>query len=297
MSISARAVTTATCGKAILVGEHAVLYGATAIAIPLPKLSFRLETILTNDETRGFFFDGQPVNSVVDKVIQLACQKLQVNASRLHINAYSEIPVGAGLGSSAALCVGLVKNLMYLSDQPLEEDAIVRLATELEHTFHGESSGLDCAVVTHAKPVAFMRAKTPRFLEEPIPTGFLLIDSLKRSSTQTMIEKAAIHFSEHPSLTIEFDGITQRMEQAISQKNEVAIAREINTAQKYLSLIDVVGEMQEIVDVCLASGAAAAKVTGAGGGGCILCYAPLNKPEVIQSLAKKLPSARIYNVD
>ena len=289
-------ISVATVGKAILAGEHAVLYGASALAIPLPLLKLNLEIQTCEIGEARFLFDNQAVNGTVKEVILSACKKFNINPETIQVCATSDIPIGAGLGSSAALCVGLVQAFAKIQDLALDHRKVYELATELENRFHGQSSGLDCAVVTYQKPLLFKRHHQPEFVDFELPKGFFLIDSLKRTATQIMVDRTARHFQNDSTLAGQFDDCCNLTITALHQKSPDLLAQSIRQLHHLHNKIEIVGELNEIIDVSLECGALAAKITGAGGGGCILCYAPDKTEQVYENMRQKLPNTKVFRI-
>ena len=135
-------------GKAILCGEHFVVHGAPAIALPLPGLVLELARSSTSDARRPTP-DARLVGawSRAREALGLA------PARDFPFDIRSTIPQGAGLGSSAALSVargGAAADEAGASLLPAE---VVAAATRVELAFHGRSSGLDPAVVALGTPI------------------------------------------------------------------------------------------------------------------------------------------------
>lgn len=140
-------------GKWIFAGEHSVLRGKKALAFPMDQ--FALELKFTPNE-KDHLEINTPGNT--DQEIQIIrtltdrCFGDSVPQGVLSIE--STIPMGAGLGSSAALCVAFAKWRSHVNPQYSILDEI-QWATDLENQFHGKSSGLDVAVIAHQRPILF----------------------------------------------------------------------------------------------------------------------------------------------
>ena len=129
-------------GKVILLGEHAVVYGRPALVAGVPRR-------LTVTITAG---DGPRVDSPVAADDQRPVQLLVAVARHFGLapeglvaRVDSELPAGAGFGSSAALVVAMVRAMALAAGQSMEVPALLRLGRELEAMFHGVSSGVDPA--------------------------------------------------------------------------------------------------------------------------------------------------------
>lgn len=175
-------------GKWVLSGEHSVLRGVEAVALPHPEYRLKLEW----QEAEGWGFEVVPIDadSMVRAMIGQIERKTRLDLiSRLsgRLTMKSTIPVGSGLGSSAALCVGVVR---WLNETVLKEALLSELetATELEDVFHGKSSGMDVAVVSRARAIRFVSGQAPVELELKRLPHFTFHDTGRRSSTRRCIE-------------------------------------------------------------------------------------------------------------
>lgn len=260
------------CGKFILAGEHAVVYGARALAAPL--FSRTIEIHLHPDGQDHFTLNGRPVSepAIID-LLQNAKKIFDVN-HHIAFECTAKIPVGAGLGSSAALCVALVRALAAHSGRELSPDQVSRHANELEKIFHGSPSGLDSATVAQARCLIFSKKEGIRLLPKtlPRPFHFLLIDTGERSSTRLMIEKAAPYFQqERENKVALFDHLTDDSERALLEGDSGLMAGAFRRSYTALEAAGVVTErMKFLTDQLYALGITAVKPTGAGGGGCLL---------------------------
>ncbi len=162
-------------GKWILAGEYSVLKGFPALAFPLPSRFMEL-----NYEKAGSFFLKKPahppagdkgalVSSEVSlrlhKVFALVLDQALKNISKTRadlkglINFKSCILPGVGMGASAVICV-LIGKLFYKLKW-LKKSELFSFCHSLENHLHGQSSGLDIAVVLTGKPVRFVTSSPP----------------------------------------------------------------------------------------------------------------------------------------
>jgi mevalonate kinase len=141
---------TAACAKAIVCGEHFVLHGCPAIAVPVPERSLRLV-----QDCRG---STQPSKGGGGTRL-LQAWNLARSAFGLHeatdfpFAVESSIPQRAGLGSSAALSVALSRAAAAEAGLAPSPREIVLAATAVEAAFHSRSSGIDPAAVALAHPL------------------------------------------------------------------------------------------------------------------------------------------------
>ncbi|MDR3607941.1 MAG: hypothetical protein P4M08_11255 [Oligoflexia bacterium] len=274
-------------GKWVLAGEHAVLRGVSAIAIPHPEFSLRLSFV----PEPGLPLQVSPVSAqtVVDEILQSVRDEEQAEDRTFTLpegwlEIDSTIPIGAGLGSSAALCVAiarwLAKNLRIETAQ-----AIYEFATRLEHRFHGRSSGMDVAVINADEPISFsMKGQKPLGIRT-LPK-FTFHDTEVRARTSDCVAQVVQLREKDPAQAMRLDeamGEASRLAmEGLIRYNHASegasgaaalelVARAMREAQKcYYSWDLVPVEAREIEAKLLAEGALAVKLTGAGGGGMLV---------------------------
>jgi len=161
-------------GKIILFGEHAVVYGRPALAVPVTQVHANVE--VTDSSHAGIWIDASDINlhtelntlpsdhpiaSVIHNLFFLSRISQFPN---LNINITSTIPVASGLGSGAAVTVALTRALSARIHYPMTDEEVNSFAYEIEKLHHGTPSGIDNTVVTYAKPVYFVK-------QSPSPLG------------------------------------------------------------------------------------------------------------------------------
>jgi mevalonate kinase len=293
--------------KAILTGEHAVVYGARALAMPLRGLSISARLLppprMPSDESArpSMTLNGQSVPEHVRGALDDAMKLLHIPPRAFHVEGTSSIPPGGGLGGSAALSVMILRLLHQAQGETISPAQLAREAQSIEARFHGNPSGLDTTVVAMEVPVLFQRACPI----EPIalsaaraPWRFAVIDSTLRASTSAMIERCAKAFggSEGDRRIAHFDALTLRARDTLDNGDTETMAAIMNENQ---SLLDEIGAghpaLTEIIDKCRRAGAPAAKITGAGGGGAILVLLGRERDtETFNRLVSELHGLRVY---
>jgi mevalonate kinase len=274
-------------GKWVLAGEHAVLRGASAVALPHPEFNLKLRFTPATRDSGGKTLQVVPASAqgVVDDVLQsLDDQWREEERSFLRpagkLEVISTIPIGAGLGSSAALCVALTR--WFGEPLRIAADAHFEFATQLEHRFHGRSSGMDVAAIISAEPISFMRGQRPKTLGVKRIPKFTFHDTGLRARTSDCVLKVENFREESPTLAMKVDeqmGTASRlaMEGLIafdSGQRETGLrvlAQAMKQAQDCFYAWELVpGAGKKIEEDLLAQGALATKITGAGGGGMVV---------------------------
>lgn len=298
---------TTACGKAIIVGEHAVVYGTHAVAIPLHQMRFRFHM-----SQRPLRFDGTPevhlklaghegsprLQAVVIKAMSL----LGIEPFSLDGETHSTLPIGAGLGSSATLCVAVLRALSEALTIDLSPTRLAEYANELEKSFHGNPSGLDTAVVAFERPVLFAKSQAIEII--PIPSHlsceFVLIDSNIRASTMAMIRIAQPYFTGScgEQRLARFDRLSLAAHESLKTSDIEALAMSMNECGDLLEEVGVVPPtLKDMIVRTRELGALAAKTTGAGGGGVIIgLLHPEQSDEQYQRIQQQFKGHGIYRV-
>ena len=157
-------------GKVILFGEHAVVYGQPAIAIPVTQLRARATLTPKISGEPGELrilapdvgLDSLWEHLTPDNPIRAAVTEVKSALGIDHIPACiikvtSTVPIASGLGSGAAVSVAVIRALSGFLGNPLPDEQVSALAFEVEKIHHGTPSGIDNTVVTYAQPVYFVQ--------------------------------------------------------------------------------------------------------------------------------------------
>lgn len=298
----------AACGKAIIVGEHAVVYGAQAVAIPVKSLVTELTISPTRRQDFHLLLGSLPLNRQhlrhLKAVVLDAFKVLQLRPFPLAIKFRSNSLMGAGLGSSAALSVALIRLLGSWAGRRLTDFQVARLANYLELRFHGNPSGLDTAVAACATPILFQRNQPPtriniaRIAGGRYPWRFVLVDSGVRASTLAMLNRAMPWFQRERDCLKKFSYHARTVASALSRGKFQPVATAMNRVDAMLREAGITtAHLIEIIENVKALGVPAAKSTGAGGGGCVLSLLhPQHAHEQLQKIKNIYGAERVYEV-
>lgn len=274
-------------GKIILFGEHAVVYGRPAIAIPLPQL--RATAVVAAASQPGIRLIAPDLGQDVmlseappDDPIAAVIRQVQTAVARPHlpdmtITVSSQIPVASGLGSGAAITAAVVRALAeFLGAAHLATPAWVSALTyEVEKIHHGTPSGIDNTVVSYEMPVYFVRQQ-PKNHIEPFaaarPIHLLVGDTGVRSSTKVAVGDVRRHWQEAPArFEALFDGcgrIATAARNAIEMGDIPALGPLMVENHALLQEMTVSSpELDRLVTAAQQAGALGAKLSGAGRGG------------------------------
>jgi mevalonate kinase len=293
-------------GKALLIGEHAVVYGHPAIAIPLRGIQAQAEAVYTRaggielaaPDMREHDAAGAETSSILAPLRKLAEAVLAMfseSGQGVRIELHSTIPIGRGMGSGAAVSVALVRALCDAMGRKLSARQICDLAMVAEKAYHGTPSGVDPAVVAHDQAIYFVKGKEPR----PVRTGpsafhFLVADSGMSVSTADVVRDIRAARERDPatydSYFWELGSLASVAREVLKSGSPAELGLCMTRAHKALQSVGVsCAQLDRLVAAALEHGALGAKLTGAGRGGAILAL--LNDPDDAASLTRELISA------
>ena len=307
-------VTASAPGKVILSGEHSVVYNQPALA---GALDLRCQVTLKEGEpglqihatdlNELLIYSPADLANVNDKkdvhkgFDNLAGAILAVTDSIEDINVdveiSSKVPIGAGLGSSAATSVAIVAAYREFLDLEFDREMISRQAFEAEKIAHGTPSGIDNTTASLGGLVHFQAGESKSLIiEKEIPL-LIVNTNIPRNTKQlvTAVRKRKETVGEF------MDGLLENMGLLTLQIEECLLSNNIKLAGELFDinqgLLDAIGvnhpKLSELIYKARNAGALGAKLTGAGGGGCLIVLTDQNsKPEIKSVL--DLPGIDIY---
>lgn len=281
-------------GKVILFGEHAVVYGIPAIAVGIERGARSSASMLEGGgpstlRVRDWNIsvredDAETPLARAFRDLLRATRAAGVAVDRVSVEAEADLPPGGGLGCSAALGVAVARAL----DPGAADEVIADRAGEWERVFHGNPSGIDAAVSALGGCVLFERgapAEKPKITRVRVPGVFHLCigNSGQASSTRSMVEAVARLRERRPETTQRaFDAIhtlVKNARLAIEAADRNAVGQLLDLNQMLLSGLFVsTPEIEQMCGSARAAGALGAKLTGAGGGGCVVAL--VDTPEI-----------------
>ncbi len=254
--------------KAIVVGEHFVVYGCPAVAVPIPDLV--LQATLSRRDP------GPPHAGHVGACLAVLHERFGgLPPESLDVSVKSDIPWGSGLGSSAALSVALARAYLRLCGRKPFADDVREASLACERIAHGRPSGIDTEVALTGMALRFERGKPP----VPVPIngriGLIVADTGVASPTSEMVAAVA---ARREADRAEFDRLLQAAAQKADEAENALALGDTDSLGSVLiagqALLDEIGvvteEVRRVVAAAREAGALGAKVTGAGGGGAVL---------------------------
>lgn len=303
------------CGKVILLGEHSVVYGQPALAAGLSpgaealfKQDLSCDSVTLTIEgitpeplvTRAA--DTTDLARAVAALLDESARVLKLHRQDLRGALWARLylPAGGGVGSSAALGVACARAIgqAMQSHEPSLAD-VIHLGMSWEKVFHGNPSGLDHTVAAYGGAGLFVRNEgfTPVRLAAPLRV--LFADTGERTPTKETVAGVAKLRERRPEVvdkTCDAIGVLVRNAVLALQENDLrALGQLMDLNQNLLSSLMVsTPRTEELCGLARDNGAYGAKLTGGGGGGCVIAIAPNDCCEPILSSWKKAGS-RVFS--
>ena len=302
-------ITVSSHAKAILMGEHAVVYGYPAIAAPLPSIGLFLtydpsllaETWETAWSMEGEDLMSESIRVSLTRAFQKALELCQGSLSLfkpVSLRIKSQIPLGGGLGGSAALSVCFIRLASRLTGYKVYDEG--QLANELDSFFHsGKASGLDTAAVSSQNFIYFRRNKPALPIKIKKSFWFVLIDSGERAQTADMVNQIALLKQKSPEFVEEhfmaLGDFTEKARIALEKGHLKKLGGYLNQAHFHLSQLNLSTiKVDSIVNQLRELKALGVKLTGGGGGGLVLSLFS-KKPS--KNVLKALKEFKIFVVE
>jgi len=293
--------TSSAPGKIILFGEHAVVYGHPALAVPVTQVQ---ATATVSENSRGGIMieapninlsanlsslaPDHPLAAAIHSVFSTLCIS---SPPACTVYLQSTIPVASGLGSGAALSVAIIRALSAFLGQPLQDEQVNALAFEAEKLYHGTPSGIDNTVVTFAKPVYFIKRKPIKTFHVGAPFTIMIgstgISAPTKESVGAVRKLWEADKPRWEKVFTEVGEIVWTARQAIERGDtaELGMLMDANHALLQKMTVSCV-ELDQLVETARKSGALGAKLSGGGrGGNMIALVEQENAPVVARALS------------
>lgn len=291
-------------GKAILFGEHAVVYGKPAIAMAINKracvevLEGNNNKINVNirdlgikgciDFDNGIIMSDSPKKGILKYILE-SIKKVH-DGSGMDINLDVNIPIGGGLGSSAAVAVATIAAVSAYNELDLKEEEIAKYAHEVELGVQKSASPLDTTISTYGGLI-YLEANAEDIMQLDIDYDIPVVIGYTdtRGDTGKLVEAVRIKRDVYPEIinpvidSIEI--ITEEAKEAILNNDKKRIGELMNINHGLLDALGVnTKELSNMVYTARNAGACGSKITGAGGGGSIIAYCPDGTDKVISAI-------------
>lgn len=275
-------------GKIILCGEHVVVYGYPAIALPVFAVSTRCRVYARPAAANGEVLINAPSINLqaalselepqhpIRRTIELTLQELGLRSlPACEVQLTSTIPMGAGMGSSASSTIAAVRAISTFLGHPLENAAINRIAYEVEKLHHGTPSGIDNTVITFETPIYFQRGSEFKPILNRSDLQLVIADCGIASSTAEAVARVRERYDSEPerysTYFMQVEKISRQCKHLLEmgRTNEMGpLLSENHALLKWMGVSSDV--LDHLVNAALSAGALGAKLSGGGLGGNII---------------------------
>lgn len=265
--------------KIILIGEHSVVYGYPAIAIPLKKIEIECAI---EEAKSNFFYDETDTLSVA---IFTALKYLKKENAKIKYKITSQIPQKRGMGSSAAVSIAAIRAIFNYFGENLEDELLEKLVNTAEIVAHKTPSGLDAKTCLSDKAIRFVKNKGFSYIDLNLDAYLVIADTGIYGNTGEAIQnvknlgdKAELSLKKLGRLTDEMTriltGNIENKEEKIRREKISKIGEIMTAANTELGKLNITIEKTELfVKTAIENGAAGAKISGGGLGGCVIALA------------------------
>jgi len=295
------AITVKAPGKTILFGEHAVVYGHPAIAVPLNSINLKATligkpdqpsdtlTIRNKNSGESFFYSSLPENDPIKAAIQITANHLHLDhLPATEITLSSSIPIASGLGSSAALAVALIRGFSQFLGFNLTNEQVNSLAFKVEKIQHETPSGIDNSVITFNRPIYFIKGDPIEFLQFRKSFTIIVADTGIKSLTRESVKDVRKKLEQYPDsinpILNRIGEIARSAKVELVNGNQGNIGRLMNENHELLTQLGVsCPELDHLVQIARQHKAYGAKLCGSGKGGNIVAMADNTQSEEIKN--------------
>lgn len=299
-------MTASACAKVILLGEHAVVYGQPAVAVPLPQIrafvlpepaeAFEISapaassTPLTFDSTHPF----------IDLVRNLLSD-LQTAPPPIRLTIQSQIPLASGMGSGAAIATALVRALADYLGHSLSAETVNSYVYETERYFHGNPSGIDNTVIVFERPIRFVRGQPMQILESFAPFSLIVANTGTAAPTREVVADVKRLYDADAenvrSAVLQIGKLAEEGLQSLVDGDHLRLGALMTQNHNLLKTLTVSNNvLDKMVKTALNAGALGAKLSGGGRGGNVISLVDDTTSEPVMDALHKAGAAHIWKV-
>jgi len=290
-------------GKIILFGEHFVVHGTRAVVGAINK---RVTITSEKNDTAAISISSSlgkatiPITEEIDSVEKkfrpfffIAKEVISDHnfQNGITIDIQSDIPIGAGLGSSSACCVAAAASVSNLFSK-VDASQILDLAIDAERTIFPRTSGADCTVSTLGGIIEYQKESEPKAIKTEHDFDFIVVNSQKMHNTDAVVKRVnkfrddnADTFSE---LCTEEDNLITKAIDSLQTFDLETIGKCMSQNQIFLERIGVSNDVLLDIVKTIEKETFGAKLTGAGDGGCVIALTDQSKKDsVVENMSKE----------
>ena len=290
-------------GKIILFGEHFVVHGTRAVVGAINK---RVTVTSEKNDTAAISISSSlgkatiPITEEIDSVEKkfrpfffIAKEVISDHnfQNGITIDIQSDIPIGAGLGSSSACCVAAAASVSNLFSK-VDASQVLDLAIDAERTIFPRTSGADCTVSTLGGIIEYQKESDPKAINIEHDFDFIVVNSQKMHNTDAVVKRVnkfrddnADTFSE---LCTEEDNLITKAIDSLQTFDLETIGKCMSQNQIFLERIGVSNDVLLDIVKTIEKETFGAKLTGAGDGGCVIALTDQSKKDsVVENMSKE----------
>lgn len=291
--------------KVILFGEHAVVYGQPAIAVPVSSMRAYAEVvnegcdfqIVARDlDDKIITFDG---DDPLAQVTRLTLKVIGKAIPRIKVAVRSDIPIASGLGSGAAISTAIIRCLLDYFAIQVDNEVVNEIVYEVEKIHHGTPSGIDNTVIVYEQAVYFVREKPIEMIRIARPLRLIVADTGQAALTKIAVGDVRRLYESRPQAirpVIEKIGEISYVARQAMQSGDVnqlgALMLENHQLLRELTVSSE--QLDSLVDIAIDAGALGAKLSGGGRGGNMIALVDSERSEAVQSALKNAGAVRVF---
>jgi mevalonate kinase len=297
-------------GKVILFGEHAVVYGEPAIAVPVSEVEARATVepaplgsglkLVAADLEQRFALAEASSRDPLALAARLTLDRLSAPVPDATIVIRSSIPIASGLGSGAAVSTAMVWALTEFIGRPLSPAQVSELVFEVEKIHHGTPSGIDNTVIAYEQPVYFVRteASGPHLISVGASFTLVIADTGLPSPTRRLVSRVRAGWKRdrprYEALFKEIGEVVREGYRRIEAGDVDALGPLMDRNHALLIRLGVSSPtLDRLVYAAREGGALGAKLSGAGQGGNMLALVNAEDAENVIEALKEAGAAHV----